>query len=626
MPRSAAVRTASLTRSSMSMPMRHVQRGRRHVRAQRLDHRVAPDEQLRARPWAASTCGPGDTRGRRPCSRARRRRPPRLPPRRPAPFAGWWSPSCRAGRSSGRAPRRPRRGAPCPASRRSSGAAPRRRSTPCATDARRRAGCGRARRGTGGSCRRCPWWRPSWTRTACRGVRSCPACQFSASNGPSWTGRRVLHRDAGVFELVAHRVGGGPVLAAAGRGALLQCERDERVDHRASGLRIASDGPLRVERVEAEDVQHRPDPRECRRDRRRRRRRPARRCASRTTSCTTASAREVFRSSSMASTNASGTSPSSRRRPARRRGVTKPSIRRYAAAASRSASSRVVDHRAVVRREQVVAQLDRPEAGASTSDVRSMTLPSDLAIFEPPRFSSAWCTQNRANGMPGRLGLGDLVLVVREDQVEAAAVDVELGAEVAPAHGGALDVPAGPAGPPRRGPVGLGRLVGLGALPQREVARVALGPLGPVGRPAPSRRAAGRTARRTPRSERTSKYTSPLPSLAGYACPSVDQLLDQLVHLRDVAGRPRLVGRRQHAESRVVLGEHALVGVRERPRTARPASVDLGEHLVVDVGDVADERAPCSRSAATSGAARHSSPPERRWPMCGGACTVSPHR
>src|SRR5690606_12808645 len=84
---------------------------------------------------------------------------------------------------------------------------------------------------------------------------------------------------------------------------------------------------------------------------------------------------------------------------------------------------------------------------------------------------------------PGAAGLGELVLVVGEDQVEPAAVDVELVAEVAAGHGGALDVPAGPARAPRAGPGGVGRLLRLGGLPQREVARVALAArVGVVGR------------------------------------------------------------------------------------------------------------------------------------------------
>jgi hypothetical protein len=54
----------------------------------------------------------------------------------------------------------------------------------------------------------------------------------------------------------------------------------------------------------------------------------------------------------------------------------------------------------------------------------------------------------------GALGLGDLVLVVREDEVLAAGMDVEGAAERGHAHGGALDVPAGPALAPRRRPRG----------------------------------------------------------------------------------------------------------------------------------------------------------------------------
>src|SRR5207249_967297 len=70
-----------------------------------------------------------------------------------------------------------------------------------------------------------------------------------------------------------------------------------------------------------------------------------------------------------------------------------------------------------------------------------------------------------------RLGLCDLVLVVREDQIQAAAVDVEVRAQVLHAHGRALDVPAGTAGTPGAVP---GRLAGLRRLPEGEVARVPL--------------------------------------------------------------------------------------------------------------------------------------------------------
>src|SRR5256885_15555628 len=64
------------------------------------------------------------------------------------------------------------------------------------------------------------------------------------------------------------------------------------------------------------------------------------------------------------------------------------------------------------------------------------------------------------------------LLVWRELQVLAAAVDVEMLAEQRAAHGGAFDVPARPPFAVARRPL---RLVGLGALPEHEVERVFLG-------------------------------------------------------------------------------------------------------------------------------------------------------
>ena len=69
------------------------------------------------------------------------------------------------------------------------------------------------------------------------------------------------------------------------------------------------------------------------------------------------------------------------------------------------------------------------------------------------------------------LGLGDLVFVVREDEVHAAAVDVKRLAEVLHAHGRALDVPAGTAHAPRALPR---RLAGLLRLPEGKVHGMAL--------------------------------------------------------------------------------------------------------------------------------------------------------
>src|SRR6185312_16739120 len=58
--------------------------------------------------------------------------------------------------------------------------------------------------------------------------------------------------------------------------------------------------------------------------------------------------------------------------------------------------------------------------------------------------------------------LRDFVFVVRKDQVEAAAMDVEDIAEIGRAHRRALDMPAWPAATPRAFPA---RLTGGGLLP-----------------------------------------------------------------------------------------------------------------------------------------------------------------
>ena len=138
------------------------------------------------------------------------------------------------------------------------------------------------------------------------------------------------------------------------------------------------------------------------------------------------------------------------------------------------------------------------------------------------------------------------------------------------------------------GQLRLGRLVGLGALPQREVARVALGPVRSIlGAAASLRLLPGELPVLRERADVEVDVAGSVGRRVGV--PVLDQLRDQLVHLRDVPGRARLVGRRQHAEPRVVLGQDPLVGVRD-DQNGTPCLGRLDEDLVVDVGDVADER------------------------------------
>ena len=79
------------------------------------------------------------------------------------------------------------------------------------------------------------------------------------------------------------------------------------------------------------------------------------------------------------------------------------------------------------------------------------------------------------------LGLEYLGFVVGESEVVAAAVDVELLAEVLERHRRALNVPTRSACPPRAVPR---RLARLGEFPQREVAVVPLARTGVLDAPA----------------------------------------------------------------------------------------------------------------------------------------------
>ena len=119
-------------------------------------------------------------------------------------------------------------------------------------------------------------------------------------------------------------------------------------------------------------------------------------------------------------------------------------------ASSRLSSSPLdgpVDRLAIMRAQHGEAQhLARPVRRSSSRMVTK--LPSDLrhllafdlqeAVVHPVRSPSPACAEGAAR-------LRDLVLVVRKDEVDAAAVDVEGLAEMLPAHRRALDVPAGPA-------------------------------------------------------------------------------------------------------------------------------------------------------------------------------------
>ena len=124
----------------------------------------------------------------------------------------------------------------------------------------------------------------------------------------------------------------------------------------------------------------------------------------------------------------------------------------------------------------------------------------------------------------GGLGLRALVLVVREHEVVAAAVEVEALAEESERHRRALDVPAGPPRTPRRVPR---RLAGLRRLPEREVDRVALCLVDLDARAGGLEQLLERAVRQGRRSDgkvATSKYTPPLVTVDHVGVPTVDEL------------------------------------------------------------------------------------------------------
>ena len=189
--------------------------------------------------------------------------------------------------------------------------------------------------------------------------------------------------------------------------------------------------------------------------------------------------------------------------------------------------------------------------------------------------------------LPGRgLALGDLVLVVREDQVDAAGVDVERRAEVLHRHRRALDVPARPAGPDRPSPTtarpasGPSRARSRGRRPCAYSSASTRSPTRICSGSSRGELAVGRP-RGDPEEDRA--VVGPV----GVAL--LEERLDERDHLVDVLGRPRQDVRRRHPQGSRVVQEprEPAVGELVDPDSRRRRAPD---DLVVDVGDVHDPR------------------------------------
>ena len=182
----------------------------------------------------------------------------------------------------------------------------------------------------------------------------------------------------------------------------------------------------------------------------------------------------------------------------------------------------------------------------------------------------------------GPLALGDLVLVVGEDQVSPAAVEVEAVAQVLHAHGGALEVPARPPRPEGGVPV---RFPFPPALPEDEVAgAVALVLVRVDARPVPH---AGEVllGQLAVLGETTDPEIDGAFALVGPAL--VEQRLDQGDHLGDVGRRRAEDVGPADAQGVQVLQESGRVLL--RVVLQRHAGLErVADGLVVDVGHVHD--------------------------------------
>ena len=184
----------------------------------------------------------------------------------------------------------------------------------------------------------------------------------------------------------------------------------------------------------------------------------------------------------------------------------------------------------------------------------------------------------------GAFALGDLVLVVRELQIGAAAVDVEAFTQHLAAHGRAFDVPARTARAVGAVPLGLVGLAGLGRFPQHEVQRVVLAV--EHGHALTGAQLVQRLARELAVAGKLAHGVVHVAAGRAVGQTLALQAFDQGQHLRHVLGGTRLVIGPGYAQGVGVLmqgGDHAFGQGTDGLAVVQRALDDL----VVDVGDVA---------------------------------------
>src|SRR5450759_1348598 len=189
-------------------------------------------------------------------------------------------------------------------------------------------------------------------------------------------------------------------------------------------------------------------------------------------------------------------------------------------------------------------------------------------------------------GATGSLGLGPLVLVVREHEIVPGSVKVEAVPEQVQRHGRALEMPAGTAGPPRRVP---GRLARFGSLPEREVDGAALGlvDLDAAARRREELPEVTVRERAIPGKGRDVEVHAA--TLDDVGVTPVDELSDEDEHVGDVRGGVRDVIGSFDTEPVDLVPPGGFEALRELG-LAGAGLVGPGDDLVLDVGDIGHQR------------------------------------
>src|SRR5690554_6077 len=193
--------------------------------------------------------------------------------------------------------------------------------------------------------------------------------------------------------------------------------------------------------------------------------------------------------------------------------------------------------------------------------------------------------------------LGNFIFMMGKLEVRAPAMNVQRQSQQLFAHGGALNVPPGPAQSIRRLPFGFFRLFGLCGFPEDKVQRITLG--GSDGNPFSSPEVIERFAGQLPIARKLSNGIVHIAIIGLVGKSLVFKLGDNVEHLADMLGRPGLCVGGSHTKSELICMHGVDVEVRDLVH-ALTGLHSLADDLVIDVGNVAhvlDLIAGCTQPA-----------------------------